>query len=179
MLPAFGSQFVFRFQQGTLETLCRSYLSSRDSEDSKLRERVAKDAVVAFDIILEVLASVYMLEPFTPSEVRDRRPHRACGVFCPVLRRLLGLYRRRAHTLLLLLEADSGGAGRFCGVPSLLASVFLQPFLSLQGRFPVDCANVAIPLTVLPTRVRVCRTLLCFYSAARRLPTVSTCLSLY
>ncbi|CAM9291741.1 unnamed protein product [Ectocarpus sp. 4 AP-2014] len=55
-------------KQVTLETLCRSYLSSRDSEDSKLRERVAKDAVVAFDIILEVLASVYMLEPFTPSE---------------------------------------------------------------------------------------------------------------
>ncbi|CBJ31183.1 Hypothetical leucine rich repeat protein [Ectocarpus siliculosus] len=55
-------------KQGTLETLCRSFLSSRDSEDSKLRERVAKDAVVAFDIILEVLASVYMLEPFTPSQ---------------------------------------------------------------------------------------------------------------
>ncbi|CAM9617024.1 unnamed protein product, partial [Ectocarpus fasciculatus] len=55
-------------KQGTLESLCRSFLSSRDSEDSKHREKVTRDAVVAFDIILEVLASVYMLEPFTPSQ---------------------------------------------------------------------------------------------------------------
>ncbi|CAN0197450.1 unnamed protein product [Scytosiphon promiscuus] len=55
-------------KQGALETLCRKFLESRDSPDKKLRERVERETMVAFDIILEVITSVFMLEPFRPSQ---------------------------------------------------------------------------------------------------------------
>lgn len=35
----------------------------------RLREQVEKDAMLAFDIILEVISSMYLLEPFLPSQV--------------------------------------------------------------------------------------------------------------
>lgn len=56
-------------QQGTLEILCRTFLESRDSADESLRKMVEREAMVPFDIILEVITSVFMLEPFRPRQV--------------------------------------------------------------------------------------------------------------
>eukprot|EP00752_Nemacystus_decipiens_P005427 g4919.t1 len=55
-------------KEGPLESLCRRFLASRDSRDEELLERVEREAMLAFDIILEVISSVYLLEPFRPSE---------------------------------------------------------------------------------------------------------------
>ncbi|CAM9167392.1 unnamed protein product, partial [Hapterophycus canaliculatus] len=51
-------------KQGALETLCRKFLESRDSADKALREMVERETMMSFDIILEVITSVFMLEPF-------------------------------------------------------------------------------------------------------------------
>lgn len=61
-----------------METLCRKFIESRDSPDKKLRERVERETMVAFDIILEVITSVFMLEPFRPSQVRGLSPMYPC-----------------------------------------------------------------------------------------------------
>ena len=61
---------VDAFQQAPLETLCRKFLAGRDARDKQERERVELETVLAFDIILEVISSVYLLEPFRPKEVR-------------------------------------------------------------------------------------------------------------
>eukprot|EP00752_Nemacystus_decipiens_P012746 g11287.t1 len=55
-------------KQGLLVSLCRKFLESRDSQDSELRQRVERETVLAFDILLEVMASVHLLEPFMPSQ---------------------------------------------------------------------------------------------------------------
>eukprot|EP00752_Nemacystus_decipiens_P005433 g4924.t1 len=55
-------------KQGPLETLCQRFLQSRDSQDKGRREQVEVEVMLAFDIILEVISSVYMLEPFKPSQ---------------------------------------------------------------------------------------------------------------
>ncbi len=57
------------FQEGGLEDLCRRFLESRDSTDERLRERVQHETQMSFDILLEVMSSVYMLEPFNQSQV--------------------------------------------------------------------------------------------------------------
>eukprot|EP00903_Cladosiphon_okamuranus_P021042 g19334.t1 len=54
--------------QAPLKALCRKFLAARDDRDKRERERVELEAVIAFDIILEVVSSVYLVEPFTPSE---------------------------------------------------------------------------------------------------------------
>lgn len=49
--------------------MCREFLSSWNSADKPVSEKADPETKTAFDIILEVLSSVYMLEPFKPSEV--------------------------------------------------------------------------------------------------------------
>lgn len=58
-----------RFQQGPLDSLCREFLAARDSRNKQERERVELETSLAFDLILEVISSVYVLEPFKPSKV--------------------------------------------------------------------------------------------------------------
>eukprot|EP00903_Cladosiphon_okamuranus_P015921 g14706.t1 len=55
-------------KQGPLERMCRKFLESRDSHNRRLRQQAELEAKLAFDIILEVVSSVYMLEPFNPSQ---------------------------------------------------------------------------------------------------------------
>lgn len=56
-------------QQGPLESLCRKFLASRDSPDKQLLQQVERETTMIFDIILEVISSVYLLEPFRPAQV--------------------------------------------------------------------------------------------------------------
>lgn len=69
VLHAFFLSVVGAFQQRPLDTLCNKFLAARDIRDKKQRELVELEAMLAFDIILEIMASVYLLEPFRPSEV--------------------------------------------------------------------------------------------------------------
>lgn len=67
--PAPSACSLLSAQQAPLATLCQSFLASRDSSDARHRARLDHEAMMVFDIILEVITSVYMLEPFRPSEV--------------------------------------------------------------------------------------------------------------
>lgn len=72
------------FQQHALESLCHRFLETRDSQDRQLRGRVEREAAAAFDIVLEVISSIYLLEPFRPAQVgksvdRDRRRRAAAA----------------------------------------------------------------------------------------------------
>lgn len=59
-----------RIQQGPLERLCRKFIANRDSQKREPHdERLEMETKLAFDIILEVISSVYLLEPFKPSQV--------------------------------------------------------------------------------------------------------------
>ncbi|CAN0135233.1 unnamed protein product [Pylaiella littoralis] len=55
-------------KQAPLANLCQSFVASRDSSDARHRARLDHEAMMVFDIILEIITSVYMLEPFRPSE---------------------------------------------------------------------------------------------------------------
>lgn len=57
-------------QQSPLEALCRRFLASLETDDDAKRAQVAQEAAAAFNLILEVVASVHLLEPYNPQEVR-------------------------------------------------------------------------------------------------------------
>lgn len=56
-----------------MEDLCRRFLSSRDKPDAQARQLVTRETISTFDIVLEIIASVNILEPFDSSEVRQSR----------------------------------------------------------------------------------------------------------
>lgn len=72
---------VVGLQHNALAVLSRAFIASRNNEDKKQRERVEREAAVAFDMILDVIASVHMLEPFEPSQVR-RKYDGGGGYYC-------------------------------------------------------------------------------------------------
>ncbi|CAM9486408.1 unnamed protein product [Scytosiphon promiscuus] len=55
-------------KHNALVVLSRAFIASRYSEDKRERERVELEARVAFNMILEVISSVHVLEPFEPSK---------------------------------------------------------------------------------------------------------------
>lgn len=53
-----------------MEDLCRRFLASLDTDDDAKRARLEQEVASAFNLILEVVASVHLLEPYNAEEVR-------------------------------------------------------------------------------------------------------------